>query len=109
MKKNNLLSVFILMLTGILTVAPCFLSGIIAQDRIPACPPLNKTLKKIKPLREMTWANDTISAQISIPFQISVPPGRSSQNIRDFFGNTWFLCNTHFHNSARLDSATKIM
>ena len=46
---------------------------------------------------------------ISIPFQISVPPGRSSQNIRDFFGNTWFLCNTHFHNSARLDSATKIM
>lgn len=67
MKKNNLLSVFILMLAGILTIAPCFLSGITAQDRIPACPPLNKTLKKIKPLREMTWANDTISAQISFP------------------------------------------
>lgn len=67
MKKNNLLPVFILMLAGILTIAPCFLSGITAQDRIPACPPLNKTLKKIKPLREMTWANDTISAQISFP------------------------------------------
>ena len=67
MRKNNLLSVFILMLAGILTVAPCFLSGITAQDRIPACPPLGKTLKKIKPLREMTWANDTISAQISFP------------------------------------------
>lgn len=67
MKKNNLLSVLILMLAGILTVAPCFLSGITAQDRIPACPPLNKTLKKIKPLREMTRANDTISAQISFP------------------------------------------
>lgn len=67
MKKNNLLPVFILMLAGIQTIAPCFLSGITAQDRIPACPPLNKTLKKIKPLREMTWANDTISAQISFP------------------------------------------
>ena len=66
MRKNNLLSVFILILTGILT-APCFLLMITAQDRIPACPPLGKTLKKIKPLREMTWANDTISAQIFFP------------------------------------------
>lgn len=66
MRKNNLLSVFILILTGILT-AHCFLLMITAQDRIPACPPLGKTLKKIKPLREMTWANDTISAQIFFP------------------------------------------
>lgn len=66
MRKNNLLSVFMLMLAGILIV-PCSLSKITAQDRIPACPPLGKTLKKIKPLREMTWTNDTISAQVSFP------------------------------------------
>ncbi|MDE6821164.1 SGNH/GDSL hydrolase family protein [Bacteroides acidifaciens] len=66
MRKNNLLPVFILILAGILT-APCFLLKITAQDRIPACPPLGKTLKKIKPLREMTWANDTISAQVFFP------------------------------------------
>lgn len=66
MRKNNLLPVFILILAGILT-APCFLLKITAQDRIPACPPLGKTLKKIKPLREMIWANDTISAQVFFP------------------------------------------
>ena len=66
MRKNNQLSIFILILTGMLSTS-CFVPEATAQDRIPACPPLGKTLKKIKPLREMTWANDTISAQIFFP------------------------------------------
>ena len=66
MSKNNLQSVFILILAGMLSV-PCFLAEAIAQDRIPVCPPLGKTAKLIKPLREMNWANDTITVQISFP------------------------------------------
>lgn len=38
-----------------------------AQDPIPAFPPQGKTLKGIKPLREMSWANDTISIQVAFP------------------------------------------
>ena len=48
MSKNNLLLGFILGLMGTFFL----LSAGKAQDRIPACPPLGKTLKMIKPLRE---------------------------------------------------------
>ena len=34
---------------------------------MPVCPPLGKTAKRIKPLREMNWANDTINVQIAFP------------------------------------------
>lgn len=47
MSKNNLLLGFILGLMGTFFL----LSAGKAQDRIPACPPLGKTLKMIKPLR----------------------------------------------------------
>ena len=60
MRKSNLLSIFILILAGMLSV-PCFLTETIAQDRMPVCSPLGKTAKRIKPLREMNWANDTIN------------------------------------------------
>ena len=66
MRKSNLLSIFILILAGMLSV-PCFLAEAIAQDRIPVCPPLGKTAKLIKPLREMNWANDTINVQVAFP------------------------------------------
>ena len=66
MRKNNQLSIFILILTGMLSTL-CLLTEAIAQDRMPICPPLGKTTKLIKPLREMNWANDTISAQIFFP------------------------------------------
>lgn len=59
MSKNNLLLGFILGLMATFFL----LSAGKAQDRIPACPPLGKTLKMIKPLREMNWANDTIAVQ----------------------------------------------
>lgn len=38
-----------------------------AQDRVPSCPPPGTTLKLIKPLREMHWANDTIPVLIAFP------------------------------------------
>ena len=63
MSKNNLLLGFILGLMGTFFL----LSAGKAQDRIPACPPLGKTLKMIKPLREMNWANDTINVQVAFP------------------------------------------
>ena len=66
MRKNSLLSFFVLVLAGIL-FAPCSLSRMMAQDRIPVCPPLNKVQKGVKPLREMIWANDTIPVQTSFP------------------------------------------
>lgn len=66
MNKNNLQSIFLFILVGMLS-GPCFLAEAIAQDRIPVCPPLGKTAKLIKPLREMNWANDTITVQISFP------------------------------------------
>ena len=66
MRKNNQLSIFILILTGMLSTL-CLLTEAIAQDRMPICPPLGKTTKLIKPLREMNWANDTISVQFSFP------------------------------------------
>ena len=63
MNKNNLQSIFLFILVGMLS-GPCFLAEAIAQDRIPVCPPLGKTAKLIKPLREMNWANDTINVQV---------------------------------------------
>lgn len=66
MKKSNQLSVFILMLIGMLS-ASCFFTEAIAQDRIPVCPPLGKTAKQIKPLREMNRTKDTITVQIAFP------------------------------------------
>lgn len=62
MSKSSLLRIFILVFSGVF-----FLPEGMAQDRIPACPPLGKTLKHIKPLREMNWANDTIPVQTSFP------------------------------------------
>lgn len=64
MNKSKLLISFFLFLTGI-AIAPLFFTGVMAQDRIPLCPPLGKALKTIKPLREM--ANDTISVQVAFP------------------------------------------
>ena len=68
MRKSKYLPSFILILMfiGILG-APFSLSELAAQDRIPACPPPEKKQKTIKPLREMNWANDTISVQFSFP------------------------------------------
>ena len=68
MRKSKHLTGFILILTliGILG-APFSLSELEAQDRIPACPPPGKKQKTIKPLREMNWANDTVSVQFSFP------------------------------------------
>lgn len=34
---------------------------------MPVCSPLGKTAKRIKPLREMNWANDTINVQVAFP------------------------------------------
>ena len=66
MRKNNLQSIFIFILVGMLSVS-CFFVKAIAQDRIPVCPPPGKTAKLIKPLREMNWTNDTITVQTSFP------------------------------------------
>ena len=63
MRKSKHLPGFILILLG----APFSLSELAAQDRIPACPPPGKKQKTIKPLREMNWANDTVSVQFSFP------------------------------------------
>ena len=79
MSKNNLLLGFILGLMGTFFL----LSAGKAQDRIPACPPLGKTLKMIKPLREMNWANDTIAVQTSFPSAFrQVRAGLSEDTVR---------------------------
>lgn len=73
MRKNSLLSFFVLVLAGIL-FAPCSLSRMMAQDRIPVCPPLNKVQKGVKPLREMIWR--MIPSLCRLPFRpLSVKPG----------------------------------
>ncbi|MEY8686323.1 SGNH/GDSL hydrolase family protein [Bacteroides sp. AN502(2024)] len=66
MRGSNLLSIFVLIFTSMLS-ASCFLTEAIAQDRMPVCPPLGKAAKLVKPLREMNWANDTIAVQIAFP------------------------------------------
>ena len=57
MRKNSLLSFFVLVLAGIL-FAPYSLSRMMAQDRIPVCPPLNKVQKgeEIEPVELVTDA-----------------------------------------------------
>ena len=49
MSKNNLQSVFILILAGMLSV-PCFLAEAIAQDRIPCMSSAGKDRKTYKAL-----------------------------------------------------------
>ena len=66
MRESSLLYTFILVFAGMLSV-PCFLTEVTAQDRIPICPLSDKVQKAVAPLREMTWANDTISAPVSFP------------------------------------------
>lgn len=63
MNKSNLLISFIFLLLGIVIHCP----QAMAQDPIPAFPPQGKMLKAIKPLREMSWANDTIAIQVAFP------------------------------------------
>lgn len=58
MRGSSLLYIFIFVFTDMLCIA---------QDRIPVCPPVGKTAKRIKPLREMNRANDTISVQVAFP------------------------------------------
>lgn len=65
--KNRLSVVLIFVLSGILGVLCLFPEIAMAQDRIPTCPPSGKILKAIKPMREMNWANDTISVQVAFP------------------------------------------
>lgn len=66
MNKRKPLNSFILFILG-MSIASLFLSEATAQDRVPTCPPLGQTLKIMTPLREMHWANDTISAQVILP------------------------------------------
>ena len=63
MSKSSLLRIFILVFSGVFS----FLPEGMAQDRIPACPPLGKTLKHIKPLREMNWANAVSYTHLTLP------------------------------------------
>lgn len=55
--KNSWL--FIYFLIGCLTVSVVFTKAV-AQDQMPASPPFGKTLKTLKPMREMSWVADTI-------------------------------------------------
>lgn len=66
MNKRKRIYSFILFIIGI-AIAPLLITEAMAQDRVPSCPPPGKTLKLIKPLREMHWANDTIPVLIAFP------------------------------------------
>lgn len=66
MKKSSLLFVFYVAFAGLFS-SLIFLPEAMAQDRMPVYPSLAKASKVIKPLREMGWANDTISVQIAFP------------------------------------------
>lgn len=65
MRKNSLLPA-LMMLAGVL-LAPGLIPEMSAQDRLPACPPLGTTLKSVRPLREIHWVNDTVSASVALP------------------------------------------
>lgn len=65
--RNRVSTALIFVLSGMLGIFFLLPETAMAQDRIPPSAPLGKTLKIINPLREMNWANDTISAQISFP------------------------------------------
>lgn len=63
-RKTHFLSAFVL--SGLLSVFfP--LPKVVAQDHVPDCPPIGKTLKKLKPMREMNHVADTISVQVAFP------------------------------------------
>lgn len=64
MRRNSILSLllFIWLLCG-----GCFLSGAMAQDQLPVCPPQDKRMKSMKQMREMNRAADTISVQLNYP------------------------------------------
>ena len=66
MRKSNLLSIFILILAGMLSVL-VFLQK---QSRKTVCLyalPLGKTAKRIKPLREVELGGDTINVPCAFP------------------------------------------
>lgn len=58
MRKSNQLFIRFLMIY--LSLSGFFVK-VIAQDQIPALPPSEKTLKFVKPMREMSWKADTVS------------------------------------------------
>lgn len=64
MRKNNPLS--ILVFGGLLCYLFLF-PEVVAQDRVPVRPPVEKTLKKLKAMGEMNRGVDTIYAQASFP------------------------------------------
>lgn len=66
MNKRKRSYSFFLFIIGI-AIAPLLFTEAMAQDRVPSCPPLGTTLKLIKPLREMRWANDTIPVLTAFP------------------------------------------
>lgn len=61
MKRNSRL------LLCSLIIALCSLSGVEAQDRMPACPPLDKSMKKMKMIRERKPNSDTIFVRTAFP------------------------------------------
>lgn len=63
-RKNHFLSAFLL--CGLLSLC-LLLPEVLAQDRVPICPPIGKTLKKLKPMQEMNPLADTISVQVAFP------------------------------------------
>lgn len=63
-RKNHFLFAFIL--SCLLSVF-FLLPKVVAQDRVPVCPPIGKTLKKQKSMREMNHAIDTIPVQVAFP------------------------------------------
>lgn len=64
MRKNHFLSAFV---SSCLLSVLFFLPKVVAQDRVPVCPPIGKTLKKQKSMREMKRGADTISVQVAFP------------------------------------------
>lgn len=64
MRKNNSLPVLIF--AGLLCLFS-LLSEAVAQDRVPARPAVEETLKRLKPMKEMNRAADTIHVQTSFP------------------------------------------
>ena len=64
MRRNS--PCFVLLIMRILCLA-FLIPEVAAQDRVPVCPPVEKKLKTIKPLHEITRANDTIPVYTSFP------------------------------------------
>lgn len=64
MKKNSRRSFFLALAISFLGLCAPDVS---AQDPLPVRPSAGDTLKEIRPLRELHWLNDTVSAAVSIP------------------------------------------